>query len=148
VKRPADLRKKQLARIHASKKAMGLDDETYRDLLERVTGKRSSAVLDDAQRDAVLKELARLQKQYRRPGQPDQALIDAKPMLQKVNALLADSKRPWSYAHAIAEQMHSIKRVEWLDDTQLHALVAAMQIDANRRRRQPASTTTRKPPSC
>lgn len=148
MKGAVDRRRQQLARIHASKTALGLDDETYRDVLERITGKRSSAAMDDSERAAVVKELDRLDKLHRWAGQPDPSLMQSRPMLRKVGALLADSKRPWNYAHGMAEKMHGIKRIEWLDDKQLHALVCAMQIDANRRRRQPATTTTRKPPSC
>jgi phage gp16-like protein len=151
MKRPADPRRQQLARIHAGKKALGLDDETYRALLERVTGMRSSADMTTAQRNDVLQEFARLglrndtqaEKKRRWPGQPDAALMKSRPMLRKVGALLADSKRPWSYAHALAKRMHEVDKVEWLNDNQLRTLVSAMQIDANRRRK-PATTTTGK----
>ena len=39
-------RNPQLAQIHIAKKELGLDDDTYRDVLERVTRQRSSAGLD------------------------------------------------------------------------------------------------------
>lgn len=151
MKRAADPRRQQLARIHAGKKALGLDEETYRALLERVTGKRSSADMTTEQRNDVLREFARLglrndaqtEKKRRWPGQPDAALMKSRPMLRKVSALLADSKRPWSYAHGLAKRMHEVDKVEWLNDHQLGKLVSAMQIDANRRRK-PATITTRK----
>lgn len=151
MKRPADPRRQQLGRIHAGKKALGLDDETYRALLERVTGVRTSADMTTEQRNDVLREFARLglrndaqaEKKRRWPGQPDAALMKSRPMLRKVGALLADSKRPWSYAHGLAKRMHEVDKVEWLNDHQLRTLVSAMQIDANRRRK-PATTTTRK----
>lgn len=159
MKRTADPRRQQLARIHAGKKALDLDDETYRALLMRVTesapgagdGKSSSADMTTEQRNDVLREFARLglrneaqaEKKRRWPGQPDAALMKSRPMLRKVGALLADSKRPWSYAHGLAKRMHEVDKVEWLNDHQLRTLVSAMQIDANRRRK-PATTTTRK----
>ena len=55
------------------------------------------------------------------------------PQLRKVRALLADAKRPWSYAHGLAKRMYDVARVEWLDHDKLHRLVAALQVDANRR---------------
>ena len=57
------------------------------------------------------------------------------PMLRKVEALLADAKRPWSYAHSMAKKMFHVNRLEWLNDHDLHKLVAALQADANRRSR-------------
>lgn len=135
----SDARTKQLQRIHIAKKQLGLDEDTYRSLLQRVGGKASSADMTVAQRNAVIAEFVRLgfkdakRKERRRffPGAPKN--IDQVPMLGKVEALLADSKRPWSYAHAMSKQMFHVNRVEWLRDDQLHSLVGALQIDANRR---------------
>ncbi|MFH1796292.1 MAG: regulatory protein GemA [Pseudomonadota bacterium] len=47
------------AAIHVAKKQLGLDDDTYRDLLGRVTGKRSAKDMSDAERKAVLDEMRR-----------------------------------------------------------------------------------------
>jgi len=54
-------------------------------------------------------------------------------MLGKVEALLADAQRPWDYAHSMARHMFGVDRLEFLRGGQLHRLVAALQIDANRR---------------
>lgn len=48
-----------LITIHLAKKQLGLDDDTYRDLLGRVTGKRSAKEMSDAERQAVLDEMRR-----------------------------------------------------------------------------------------
>lgn len=158
MKRRADHRLQQLRRIHVARRwaeqALGMDDETYRALLQRVTGLRSSADMTTEQRNDVLREFARLglrndaqaNRKRRWPGQPEAALMAKRPMLRKVGALLAESKRPWSYAHGLAKKMHQVEKVEWLNDHQLHALVSAMQIDANRRRKP--ATTTRRAPKC
>lgn len=132
-------RNRQLARIHAGKKALGLDDETYRALLVRVTGVRSSADMTAAERNKVLAELARLgfkaDEQAARKrgfaGRPKN--VQDVPMLRKVEALLADNRRPWSYAHSLAKRMFDVARVEWLHADQLHKLIAALQADANRK---------------
>jgi len=47
-------RKSLLAKIHIAKKELGLDDETYRDTLEGITGKRSASELSDKQLATVL----------------------------------------------------------------------------------------------
>jgi phage gp16-like protein len=43
-----------LAKLHIAKKQLGLDDDTWRDLLERETGKRSSKDMSDRERGRVL----------------------------------------------------------------------------------------------
>lgn len=140
VRTPVVDRNRQLGRIHQAKNVLALDDDTYRALLERVTGKRSSADMSAAERNQVLAEFARLgfkadtQQGRKRvfAGKPKN--VEQVPMLCKVEALLADNKRPWSYAHAMAKRMFNVNRVEWLKSDQLHRLVAALQTDANRRR--------------
>ncbi|SMH42241.1 gp16 family protein [Mesorhizobium australicum] len=47
------------AAIHVAKKQLGLDEDTYRDLLGRVTGKRSAKDMSHAERQAVLDEMRR-----------------------------------------------------------------------------------------
>jgi phage gp16-like protein len=56
----ADRRRQELAKIHIGKVALALTDDSYRDLLERVGGKRSSADLSDQGRRLVLDQMARL----------------------------------------------------------------------------------------
>lgn len=48
-----------LAAIHVAKKKLGLDDDTYRAVLLRVTGKSSAADLDERERQSVLEEFRR-----------------------------------------------------------------------------------------
>ncbi|MEN9192815.1 regulatory protein GemA [Xanthomonas euvesicatoria] len=133
-------RKTQLAKIHLAAKQKGLDEATYRALLVRITGKDSAAKMTTEERALVIAEFVRLgfkdvQRTGRKrqwPGQPKN--LDEVPMLRKVQALLADAKRPWAYAHSTAKQMYGIDRVEFLNQDQLHRLVAALQVDANRRK--------------
>ncbi|WP_336802008.1 regulatory protein GemA [Kaistia sp. MMO-174] len=49
-----------LAKIHVAKKALALDDDTYRDVLGRVTGKRSAKDLTVIECGRVLDEFKRL----------------------------------------------------------------------------------------
>jgi phage gp16-like protein len=46
-----------LRAIHGARRRIGLDEDTYRDVLERVTGKRSLRAMNEAERRAVLDEL-------------------------------------------------------------------------------------------
>ncbi|MGH8040395.1 MAG: phage protein GemA/Gp16 family protein [Pseudomonas sp.] len=114
-------------------------DDTYRELLLRVTGKSSSAAMSSQERDKVIQEMKRLGFSDARkqdggavfPGRPD--AVDGIPMLKKVEALLAAAGRPWSYATSMAKRMFKVERLEWLKADQLHRLIAALQIHANRK---------------
>ncbi len=133
-------RARQLARIHVVKAKLKLDDETYRQLLDRVAGKRSAADLDQRGRDLVLDELSRLQGVARKalilglPGAPVNVRDDVAAMVGMVAAILAEADRSWDYAHGLAHKMFHVARVEWLHADQLHKLVAALLIDQKRRR--------------
>lgn len=136
---PVADRNRQLGRIHAGKKALRLDDDTYRALLERITGYRSAAFLSDRHRTAVLAEMGRLgfkadaQQARKRVFAGTPKHVKEVPLLRKIEALLADSKRPWAYAHAMAKQMFGRDRLEFCRPDELHKLAAALQVDANRR---------------
>lgn len=133
MKRAADpIRRVQIAKIKMAQAALGMDDSAYREMLQRVTGRTSSAAMTHQQRDQVLAELVRLGWQANAwPGRPKNT--DQVPMLRKAEALLAQAKRPWEYAHAMTRKMFGVDRLEFLSHEQLHRLVAALQIDANRR---------------
>jgi phage gp16-like protein len=47
-----------LAKVHIGKKALGLDDATYRALLKQLTGKDSSARMKDWELEKVVKHMA------------------------------------------------------------------------------------------
>ena len=48
-----------LASIHVAKKQLGLDEDTYRSLLQRVTGKTSAGAMSEGERGRVLDEMRR-----------------------------------------------------------------------------------------
>jgi phage gp16-like protein len=55
-----DRRRSELAKIHLAKKRLGLDDETYRAIIERVCGGKTSAgELDEGERGKLLDEFKR-----------------------------------------------------------------------------------------
>lgn len=144
-----DPRQRDLAAIHAARKQLCLDDETYRAVLARVSATcgspcHSSADLSARQRAAVLDELRRLgatrpargAKRASFPGRPHNAETAAMPAtFTKVEALLADMRAPWSYADAIAKRMFGIERVAWVrKEEQLAAIVAALYAEQEKRR--------------
>jgi phage gp16-like protein len=133
----AKQRHRHLAMIHAAAKELSMQRDVYVALLQRVTGKSSAADLDDRERRKVMDELRRLgAKRSVRPvtdGKPANVPADRVAMVAKVEALLADAKRSWNYAHGLARRMFKVARVEWCKPDQLHKLIAALSIDAKRR---------------
>jgi len=139
----------QIRTIKVAVKQLGLDEETYRALLVRVTGKASCADMSDGERGKVLDALKAQGFVLERNGKsvyhhrPKDTRREPEtfksPMLRKVEALLADAGRPWDYAHSMARHMFGVERLEFLRSGPLHTLIAALQIDANRRSKREAS---------
>lgn len=128
-------RNMQLSKIHIAKKDLGIDDETYRALLMRVTGAQSAKALKQSQMDAVLREFERLG--WKPKKNPGRATPNASPerdkLVKKIGAFLTDAGRTWAYADGMSLRMYKVERTEWLNPEQLRGVVAALQYDAQRR---------------
>lgn len=75
-------------------------------------------------------------KQTAYPGRPKNMDDPVKGrLLKKIEALLAEAGRPWTYAHSMARRMFSIECVQWCKAHQLHKIVAALMYDAKRQGR-------------
>ncbi|WP_353115360.1 regulatory protein GemA [Nitratidesulfovibrio sp.] len=125
-----------LAKIHIARKDLALGEDVYRDLLERVTGQRSASGLTDRQLVAVVAELRAKGWQPKaapRKGRKPRVKAGGSALLAKMEALLADNGRPWSYAEAIARRMFGVEKLEWCDADQLKAVMVALVKDARRR---------------
>jgi phage gp16-like protein len=143
ISKASDTRRKQLAAIHVlAQRKLRLDRDTYVALLQRVASVSSSADLDGPGRARVLDEMRRLLGERQRqmhnavhvPGAPQHVQDELAAMMSKVGAILAEMGKSWNYAHGAAKRMFKVHRVEWLRPDQLHRLVAALQISANRRK--------------
>lgn len=144
---PASVRRKLLARVHCLKRDHGLDDDTWRDMLRAGWGVDSSALLSPDQ----LGELARRletqgggRPEY--PGRPrnmgpmgpakarrQAAARDTRAaQLQKIEALLTEAGRPWSYADALAQRICKTTKLQWVSTDQLYKIITALVKDAER----------------
>ncbi|MDA8483613.1 regulatory protein GemA [Pseudomonas resinovorans] len=122
-------------KIQIARRQLGLDDETYREILKRTVGAESSKDLTPRQVGRVLAELERLgfQPTPATRGRSKPKAADSRaPLVGKIEAFLAEAGRPWSYADAMALRMFKVERVEWCDTDQLRRLVAALSYDAQR----------------
>jgi phage gp16-like protein len=130
-----DPRRRELAKIHILAQQVGLDRDAYETLLHGLTGATSAAGLD---RDSRLRVIARLRAQLPAPapshhhGAPHN--IDARPMLGKIEALLAEGGKPWAYAEALARRIAHRDRLAFCSDAELGKVIAALHYDQARRR--------------
>lgn len=131
-----DPRKTAIQLIHIAKSQLGLDDDTYRQMLNSTTGKNSCSKMDLTELQQVLDHLKTKgfkSKASRQHGQRPNPGQNRKALMSKVEALLTDSGLHWNYAHAMAQRMFKVEKVDWLEPDQLHKLVGALAINARRR---------------
>lgn len=139
---PDPRRTKDLARIHLAKKELDLDDATYRSLLRSTTGKTSAGALGPGERWKVLLQLGRMGAKSGAPagseggkpfpGKPTMVPVESVALLSKIEAFLAEARRPWTYAHAMAKHMFNQDQVQHCEPEELRKIVAALAIDAQR----------------
>lgn len=132
-----------LAKVHVAKKDLGLDDETYRSVMERVTGRRSAG-------DCAVHELVRVVAEFRRLGwsPTGKKVVGGKggksgrpshgkaALMGKITALLAEGQRPDAYAEAIARRMYKRDKLEFCTPKELQGVITALSKDAKRHGRR------------
>lgn len=130
-----------MAKVHIGKKELGLDDATYRDVLERVTGKRSCKKMLIGELEAVIKDMeSRGFKPKAAPkhGKKPSVVGKREPLMGKIHAMLTDMGLHWNYAHGMADSMFKIKRLQWLNDSQLYKLTQALSVHQQREAKKAA----------
>jgi phage gp16-like protein len=131
------LRRKELAMIHVAKKKLALADDEYRALLLQVTGKTSSADLDWRGREALLAHFKKIgfKVESKKAGRARPNVgNDRTERMGKIEALLADASRPWSYADALAKRICKRDSISFCDGDDLTKIIAALVIDVKRRK--------------
>lgn len=140
---PVDQRRRDLATIHIAKAELNMAEDTYRNLLWTVGRVKSSADLDHAGRRKVLDHFkacgwsgkTKAGKAAGHPGKPRNATqADRAKLVSKVEALLADAERPWTYADAMAKRMFGVDLLTFTTPEQLHKIVSALMYDQKRRK--------------
>lgn len=121
-------RRSWLALIHLARKQLAIPEDAYRDLLQRVTGKRSAADLSPTQLRAVGTELRRLgftdrPKRTLREGQHRKILVLWR-ALAKAGAVKDGSGRALD---AFVRRQTGVERLEWLDAAQSNRVIEALK---------------------
>ncbi|UTW12954.1 gp16 family protein [Marinobacterium rhizophilum] len=139
-----DNRKAALAQIHIGKKQLGLDDDTYRDMLQNLTGKRSCSDMALAELYQVIKQLENAgfkQHRGRRSGATRQGYYSPRSKGQVIDVMRAiwiemhqagivrdgSEAALAAYAKRMSAQLNGgagVEKLEWLQrDEQLAARV-------------------------
>lgn len=130
-----------IAKIHIGKSQIGMDDDSYRAMLARHSGgKTSCRDLDIGMLEAVLRELTGKGFTPRQPkaGRDLNPAEHKARLMGKITALLAEKARlqrhpvPVAYADALAQRLCRVERVEWCNPPQLGKIVAALAYDNQR----------------
>lgn len=128
-------RRAMIAKIKIAQKALAMNDDSYRALLTRVTGKGSAAALEKREMEAVLREMQRLGwKPVNPQGTRPRVASEKDRTLAKIGAILKELNLSWNYAHGMAKAMFARERVEWLDAVELHKLMQALAVYQRRQR--------------
>ena len=112
----------QLASIHVKKKQLGLEEDDYRNLLQRVTGKRSSKDLSSTERFRVIQEMDRLgaPKHAKAPKKKSQLEGRYAPVLKALwltayNLGIVSDRRDAALVKFV-ERQTGISHVAWVKD--------------------------------
>lgn len=125
-------RKDYLAAIHMGKKALNLDEDTYRDMLENVTDKRSAKDMTDDELIKVIQHLDQLGFSKREFGKKPKVKQSKEALIGKIEAHLAEHKLHWNYAKGMAKKMFKKEALEFCSESELHRIVAALEYRAKR----------------
>ena len=131
-----------LASIHCAKRDLGLDDDTYRDVLERVAGARSAKDLTDEQ---IVRCLEELRRQGAKPQGKVKAAVSGNPHVRHVWALWGSICRLGG-AHtpsraglrSYIEKRTGVTEPEWLAPQQLNSIIEQLKTWERRLKRKAA----------
>ncbi|GAB4184140.1 MAG: regulatory protein GemA [Thalassobaculales bacterium] len=136
-------RRVEIAKIKVGAKALVLDDDAYRDLLQRLTGRTSAAELSAGERAAVLDHMTRAGafKGYRKSARAHIAKVRA--LWISLFRMGAVADRSDAALSAFVQRQTGIARVEWLHPDQSAAVIEPLKAIAARHRRRPQAAEGR-----
>jgi phage gp16-like protein len=131
----AALRARRIKLVHTAKRALGLDDDAYRDLLAREAGARSAADLDLDQLGAVVEALrkAGFKATRRTLREPQHRLIAA--LWRELHEAGAVADGSAGALSAFVRRQTGIERLEWLPAAEAGKVVEALKAWLARSRR-------------
>ena len=130
-------RKQMIQKIHIGKSELGMDKNSYVQFLLETVDKHSCTVMSDAELMQVLQAMQNKgfmvkSKKYGKRPTASQTQQSRQLLMSKIEAFLAEGKKPWNYAHAICKKSFGIDRLQWCTDEQLHKVVQMLAVMARR----------------
>lgn len=127
----ADRIAREIQYIHIAKSQLGLDDETYRAMLQGQAGVSSSKDLSEEGRAKVLAHLksrgASIGGKRVGGSSPKPLAADKQAINKKIEVQLSQLGKPWEYAYGTAKRIYpSVLRWEWLSVEQLQKVSGAL----------------------
>lgn len=121
-----------LAKLHIAKKEVGLDDDTYRDVLERLTGQRTAKGLSTMQIARVLDDMRA--RGWTGATAPSKRQPSAAGLVRKIWALWSDMceagipREPTREAlRSFVQRMTGVGSPEWLDVEQARKVIEGLK---------------------
>ena len=132
VKKTAqEIRNRELAQIHIARQQLGMDDETYRNVLWTVARVRSSKDLDWSGRKRVLDHMKACGFKVRSNRLPTahKPLAMTKEAIEaKIAVQLKELGQNWPYAYGVARRIFpTMNRFEFLTPEQLGEVSSALE---------------------
>ncbi len=126
-----DVRNSELAQIHIAQAQLGMDDDTYRNVLWTVARVRSSKDLDWSGRKRVLDHMKACGFKVRPTRLPTahKPLAMTKEAIEaKIATQLKDLGQNWPYAYGVARRIYpTMNRFEFLSPEQLGEVSSALE---------------------
>lgn len=131
-------RRNNLAKIHIAKQQLGLDDDDYRAIVQRICGVDSAADADFASHLKLLKEFRRLGWKPK-PAKTAKAPTIKDPQLRRIRWLWlrlieagAVQSIEQSALLSYVKRIAGVERLEWLTAAQAHRVIGSLQQWAQR----------------
>lgn len=129
--------KAERQKIGIARRQLGIDDDTHAAKVERITHGRTRTTLGCSaeERRAILDEYRAAGFRPRPPKSagraPSADALAERPLLQKIQALLADQQLPWAYAEAILRRQRGLPAgtacpAAMISATEARGLIAAL----------------------
>lgn len=135
----AQRRRSLIGKVHVAKAQLGLDDDTYRGVLLRVTGMTSSTKCSDAQLIALVEDFKRLGFKDQAKAGPRTTRRADHPSARKARSLwislhqLGLVKNASEHAlEAFATRQLKCEQLQWANQSQCYALIEALKAMAER----------------
>jgi hypothetical protein len=138
----ADKRRPLLAQLHIAKKALALTDDSYRDVLRRITGQESGKDCTERQLRAMLDEFKRLG--WANKAKPRGKRVSDNPQVRKIYAVWADLA-PFVAGHGpeglrtFCRRQTGVDAPEFLDPAGANKVVEGLKAWLGRMQRQAAT---------